>query len=894
MADFRPDIDPIHVTPSMGTYNTPKTFRFWCQKVLPLVYDDSLSYYELLCKVVDYLNRTMEDVNTAVDDITNLNSAFGQLENHVNASETALLQAYTDLQNYVNNYFDSLDFQQAVSDKLDEMASDGTLDALLLPHFNTYVETTDAQIQEITENMEEFVLNYVAEARGQIRDATAEMQDTLNDAIDAQDDVLATQNQRISTVESEFNQLIALQTTGTMQGAKITTFVANYAVEYTHTTGSQSFSFVDYAGHITTTPAMSTLDGLVDPILVAFGAYVLDANTDSPTAKPLYVDLTNEVRFYPTGGYLGSAADKRALRIDVPVYLNNVVGNLTGKYLLFTFSTLSTVPTDLSEITDARVGADGVTYQTLGNAIRTQISDLQDEINGNIESQANNTGHYITSDGSVSTNASLRVSDYVEVPEDAIAIEVANKVTVNGNVYHIIPCVVFYDKNKTMILASNNNTDDVVTEPIPQDCKYVRFNQSMTSTDLQYVHFVLFSYTDVTGKWAHFSGAFTAQTSVNTKILLKANTGYIIKYNSAISGRISNYNSANTSYYKSTTPWIKTIYFKNGNANGNLMVYNSTGELDNIDIDVYQVNSTEEKAQRIPDVYVVDKTTSAYGNYTSLTQCLLDLKDDDSEKIIYINGGDYDIHQEYIDANVPVYTGDNPSLDYWNYNVWIPNNTHIIGRGVVKLIWMPNASDITVNQSKTVSPVNVAGSMTLENVEIHCKNGRYCIHDDPLGKPEYTNATKKYINVKCYKYANDSGYGFNTVIGFGIDIQMNYEFENCYFKNYGNERAFYMHTRKSTNTNKYTGGNIKVNNCILDCGTASMCVKLGVTGYLPTDFKIPVGFYNCYIGGAIHLINEGSATPVLTNVFELTLLNCGNPSVVVADTNNPYPPIIYN
>ena len=48
-------------------------FRFWCQKVLPLVYDDSLSYYELLCKVVDYLNNLAKTVNIMQDELTAIN-----------------------------------------------------------------------------------------------------------------------------------------------------------------------------------------------------------------------------------------------------------------------------------------------------------------------------------------------------------------------------------------------------------------------------------------------------------------------------------------------------------------------------------------------------------------------------------------------------------------------------------------------------------------------------------------------------------------------------------------------------------------------------------------------------------------------------------------------------
>lgn len=51
----------------MGTFNTIPHFKFWCQKVLPLVYDDSLSYMELLSKVISYLNHIIDDVNQIPD-----------------------------------------------------------------------------------------------------------------------------------------------------------------------------------------------------------------------------------------------------------------------------------------------------------------------------------------------------------------------------------------------------------------------------------------------------------------------------------------------------------------------------------------------------------------------------------------------------------------------------------------------------------------------------------------------------------------------------------------------------------------------------------------------------------------------------------------------------------
>lgn len=73
-------------------YNTPPNleptkslanFRFWCQKVLPLVYDDALSYYEVLGKMVQYLNDVIDDVNTDADNINTLYQAFLELQAYV-------------------------------------------------------------------------------------------------------------------------------------------------------------------------------------------------------------------------------------------------------------------------------------------------------------------------------------------------------------------------------------------------------------------------------------------------------------------------------------------------------------------------------------------------------------------------------------------------------------------------------------------------------------------------------------------------------------------------------------------------------------------------------------------------------------------------------------------
>ena len=66
-----------------------KPFKFWCQKVLPLVYDDSLSYYEILCKVVDYINNMIENQKEFSDELAELKSELDVVKKWIDDFDTS-------------------------------------------------------------------------------------------------------------------------------------------------------------------------------------------------------------------------------------------------------------------------------------------------------------------------------------------------------------------------------------------------------------------------------------------------------------------------------------------------------------------------------------------------------------------------------------------------------------------------------------------------------------------------------------------------------------------------------------------------------------------------------------------------------------------------------------
>lgn len=73
----------------MSTYTPLKSFRFWCYKILPLVYDDSLSYYEVLCRVVDYINQLIQQDKDFADDIEALEADLKTVQDWIDNFDTS-------------------------------------------------------------------------------------------------------------------------------------------------------------------------------------------------------------------------------------------------------------------------------------------------------------------------------------------------------------------------------------------------------------------------------------------------------------------------------------------------------------------------------------------------------------------------------------------------------------------------------------------------------------------------------------------------------------------------------------------------------------------------------------------------------------------------------------
>ena len=102
-------------------YKNLTPFKWFILENFPFIEDDfdALTNWQLFCKLGAYMNMVINSQNTVGEQVENLTDAF------------------IGLQNYVNDYFDNLDVQDEINNKLDDMVEDGSLTSIISAFINS-------------------------------------------------------------------------------------------------------------------------------------------------------------------------------------------------------------------------------------------------------------------------------------------------------------------------------------------------------------------------------------------------------------------------------------------------------------------------------------------------------------------------------------------------------------------------------------------------------------------------------------------------------------------------------------------------------------------------------------------------------------------------------------
>lgn len=126
-----------------------------CQKVLPLTYENSLSYYEVLCKCVNKLNTAIENLNTMSDNLDDFDSRITTVEEGLAEVQSVIDEFQTEIEEKFTTLEASL--IETIETVLSEAESD--IEAL-----KTKVEELSTEIDEKVEELSDEISNQLATA----------------------------------------------------------------------------------------------------------------------------------------------------------------------------------------------------------------------------------------------------------------------------------------------------------------------------------------------------------------------------------------------------------------------------------------------------------------------------------------------------------------------------------------------------------------------------------------------------------------------------------------------------------------------------------------------------------------------------------------------------------
>lgn len=185
--------------------------RFWCMKVLPTIYDDSLSYYEVLCKIGQKLNTTLSNLITLGDDFDTLEADITKkLQDFLTQYRADLKAVQDEVTETLAGYDaeikkvqqDFADFSAAVD------ANFAALEASIKKTLNDEIADIDAEVTAKLAAVDTEVDNKLAAVQSQIDAAVSKLNSDFATLEASVNSTLTTFQTNITNQQTAFESLI--------------------------------------------------------------------------------------------------------------------------------------------------------------------------------------------------------------------------------------------------------------------------------------------------------------------------------------------------------------------------------------------------------------------------------------------------------------------------------------------------------------------------------------------------------------------------------------------------------------------------------------------------------------------------------------------------------------
>ena len=113
-------------------------FKLFVLQNFPFIEEDfdSLTNYQIMSKMVEYMNTISSNLNI------------------LSENDIKVFEAFNTVVDYINDYFDNLDVQEEINNKLDDLVNDGTLTNLISTYLTPYIEEQNNVINNFKNQVE--------------------------------------------------------------------------------------------------------------------------------------------------------------------------------------------------------------------------------------------------------------------------------------------------------------------------------------------------------------------------------------------------------------------------------------------------------------------------------------------------------------------------------------------------------------------------------------------------------------------------------------------------------------------------------------------------------------------------------------------------------------------